>query len=359
MLNDLTSIALVILASAGLSAVFVTLLFPLMQRYALARPNARSSHNVPTPQGGGIAVMGATVAVVTGTQSFGLAGAMSSPDAYMLAQAALLNVLLAAVGLAVVGAVDDIRPLSPVLRLALQLAAAATVVATLPPSARVLPDAVPFVLERGLLIIGTVWFVNLVNFMDGIDGMTVAEGVPVAFAGAVCVTLAGLLATVPLAVAPLLGVATLIAWAIGGALLGFWPFNMHRARLFLGDVGSLPVGLLLAWVLIVLAAAGHLVAALIVPLYYLADATLTLVWRFRRGEKVWEAHRRHFYQRAVDSRRLTAPQVTRRVWLANTVLALLAVATIWIESALFDACALLLAGVVVAGLLQHFRRGVA
>src|SRR3954449_10438662 len=84
-------------------------------------------------------------------------------------------------------------------------------------------------------------------------------------------------------------------------MLGFAPFNKPVARLFLGDVGSLPIGLLVGWMLLRLAGAGALPAALLLPLYYLADATLTLGKRLARGERVWQAHRTHFYQQANEN----------------------------------------------------------
>ena len=95
--------------------------------------------------------------------------------------------------------------------------------------------------------------------------------------------------------------ATLVALALCGAMIGFAPFNRPVARLFLGDVGSLPIGLLLGWLLVVLAGSGHFAAALLLPLYYLADATITLLRRLANGEPVWQAHRSHFYQRAMDN----------------------------------------------------------
>ena len=95
--------------------------------------------------------------------------------------------------------------------------------------------------------------------------------------------------------------ATLVALTLCGAMIGFAPFNRPVAQLFLGDVGSLPIGLLLGWLLILLAGGGHLAAALLLPLYYLADATITLLRRLVKGEKVTQAHRTHFYQRAMDN----------------------------------------------------------
>jgi UDP-N-acetylmuramyl pentapeptide phosphotransferase/UDP-N-acetylglucosamine-1-phosphate transferase len=132
------------------------------------------------------------------------------------------------------------------------------------------------------------WFVNLVNFMDGIDWMTVAEVVPVTAA----LAMFGLMGALP-------PDATVVALALCGAIIGFAPFNRPVARLFLGDVGSLPIGLLLGWLLVLLAGHGHLVAALLLPLYYLTDATITLLRRLMRGKPITEAHRSHYYQRAL------------------------------------------------------------
>src|SRR5262249_60591349 len=91
------------------------------------------------------------------------------------------------------------------------------------------------------------------------------------------------------------------AASLFGASLGFGRFNRPVANLFLGDSGSLPIGLLLGWLLMELAFSGHLAAALILPLYYLADATITLGHRVVKGEPFWRAHRTHFYQRATDN----------------------------------------------------------
>ncbi len=116
--------------------------------------------------------------------------------------------------------------------------------------------------------------------------------------------------------------------ALLAGALGFLWWNWHPARIFLGDVGSVPLGFLIGWLLLVLAKNGHWQAALILPLYYLADATITLIRRALRGEKVWQAHREHFYQQAVR-RGLSHADVVRHVLALNLVLVLLAVAATW------------------------------
>src|SRR4029077_7213477 len=287
------ALAVVLAVAAALSVGLIAVLRPLLARYALARPNARSSPKQPTPQGGGIAV------VAAGLLSVWL-GVLLSPG-LADGRTQLLALSLSAVLLAVVGAVDDIRGLGAAPRLLLQLFAVGIVIAALPANFSIVPQ-LPVTAERALLLLGGVWFVNLVNFMDGIDWMTVAEVVPVT-AGA---ALLGALGAEPLD-------GTLVALALLGAIIGFAPFNRPVAKLFLGDVGSLPIGLLLGWIMLVLAGRGHLAAAplpplsslpppaaLLLPLYYPADATLTLGRRLARREAVWEAHRTHFYQRATD-----------------------------------------------------------
>jgi UDP-N-acetylmuramyl pentapeptide phosphotransferase/UDP-N-acetylglucosamine-1-phosphate transferase len=226
-----------------------------------------------------------------------------------------LTVTAAAALLATVGALDDIRSLSATTRLVAQFLAVAAVVAAVPQELRMLPQ-VPWVVERAALVVGGVWLVNLVNFMDGIDWMTVAELVPITGA----FVLLGIFGTIGL-------LPAVAAAALLGAILGFAPFNKPVARLFLGDVGSLPIGLLLGWLLLQLAAIGHLAAAVILPLYYLADATITLIWRIARREPFWQPHRTHFYQRA-NNAGFSVREIIIRVFIVNVTLAALALMTV-------------------------------
>jgi UDP-N-acetylmuramyl pentapeptide phosphotransferase/UDP-N-acetylglucosamine-1-phosphate transferase len=320
-----------LLASAFLSTVLILALKPLLIRYALARPNARSSHKAPTPQGGGIAVLAATLAVV-GFLSIWL----------VLPVTDFLIVAAAAVAFAVLGTADDIRPLPAWIRLVMQFIVVAAIVLEL--ESRILPDHIPLAAERALLVIGGVWFVNLVNFMDGLDWISVAEMVPItAFIAGL-----GLVGVIPMWIA-------VLAAALCGALLGFAPFNKPVARLFLGDVGSLSIGLLVGWMLLQLAGTGALAAALLLPLYYLMDATITLLRRLARREKVWEAHRSHFYQKATDNG-FSVLQVNAHVFGLNLVLAALAAMTLVWPSGAVQIAALSLGAVLVGLVLRHFSR---
>ncbi|HEY0329419.1 MAG TPA: glycosyl transferase [Rhodopseudomonas sp.] len=321
-----------IVAAALLAAALIRLCLPLLQRYALARPNARSSHTIPTPQGAGIAVVVATLLVAG--DLIGLQAPAALPE--------LLPVFAAALTLAAIGAIDDIAPLAVTPRLIAQAAAVAAMVWALPEELRIAPF-LPAWLERAGLLLGTLWFVNLVNFMDGLDWITVAEVLPVAGA----LVALGLFGTLPWP-------AAVLAAALGGACLGFAPYNKPVARVFLGDVGSLPIGLLLAWCLIELAAQCW-AAALLLPLYYLLDATLTLLRRLLAGEAVWQSHRSHFYQRATTNH-FTVMQVVSEVFVLNLALAALAIGAAASHSALIEVLLLGLGVAAVAVVLTRFSR---
>lgn len=326
------------LSACAICAALIVLLRPVLQRYALARPNARSSHRIPTPQGGGLAVIIAAIAATAISVSF--SGLVASPS--------LLTVFAAAILLALVGAYDDLRTMPVLPRLMMQAAAVGIALWALPAEFHLF-QAIPLWAERIVLLIGGLWFVNLVNFMDGLDWMTVAEVVPVMGA----LVLFGLCGQLPMA-------STVVALALGGAMIGFAPFNKPVAKLFLGDVGSLPIGLLMGWCLLQLAESGHLLAAVLLPLYYLVDATLTLLRRLMMGEAVWVAHRSHFYQQATDNG-FSVIQVVREVFVLNIVLAALAALTIWMKSPAAQGIMLLLGTGAVAIVLYRFshRRKIA
>ena len=331
--NALLSFSLVVVIAAAASVALCVLLRPLLARYALASPNPRSSHKVPTPEGGGIAVVGAAFLAVL----VAAAGSIAAPGDLL----ALWPLAAAVLLLALTGVYDDLFFLSIGARFVLQFIAVAAVLSALPHDMRVVPQ-LPWWVERAALLLAGVYLVNVANFMDGIDWMTVAEVVPLT-AGLGALSLLGALSPAD----------TIVALALLGAIIGFAPFNRPVAQLFLGDVGSLPIGLILFWLLVRLAGEGHLAAALLLPLYYVADATVTLLRRLARGENVLRAHRTHFYQRATDLG-FSVIGIVTRVFAVNVVLAALAVGAVAARSGWTEIVALALGGALVAALLVHF-----
>ncbi|QDW39736.1 glycosyltransferase family 4 protein [Bradyrhizobium sp. KBS0727] len=327
-LSFIAAILAVVLSSAVTWAIR-----PLMLRHALAKPNARSSHRIPTPQGAGIAVIAATLIVAGAVMAFAGTSAVKIPVIVFGA-----TLFIAAVGLA-----DDVHSIPVLPRLLLQAASVAVIVFTAPESLRII-DTLPLWFERGLVLLAGVWFVNLVNFMDGLDLMTAAEAVPISAA----IALLGWLGEVPAS-------TTILAAALCGALLGFTPFNRPVAKIFLGDVGSLPIGLLLGWCLLQLAWHQQLAACLLLPLYYLTDATVTLARRMIRREPFWAAHRSHYYQRATDNG-FTVWQVVREVFALNLLLAALALVSTRLQSPVMVILLVAAGGLAVARTLYRFSR---
>lgn len=300
----------------------------LRARAILDHPNERSSHTAPTPRGGGIA----TSAVVIPAW-----GAIAGITAHE--PATMMLVPLAALVLAAVSWIDDLRGLNPMIRLAVQFAAAIVAVPVLAPSGLVFQGLLPPIYDQAAAAVLWVWFVNLFNFMDGIDGIAATETASIG---------AGIFALAVIFPAAIADPGTaLYAITIAAAALGFLRWNWEPAKVFLGDVGSVPLGYLLGFLLLSVAAQGQWAAALILPLYYMADTGLTLLARLAAGEKVWQAHARHFYQRA--ARRFGShAKVVRAIIAANLVLIALA-----LLSTGFPWQAVAAAGAVVAVLLFH------
>ena len=268
-----------------LAGVVSALLTGLVRRYALARslldlPNARSSHTAPTPRGGGVAIVLATLAALPV-----LAAAGSLPWAALWA--------LGGAGgfVALVGFLDDRGHIAARWRLLAHFAAAAWALAWLGGAPPLLVFGVSIDLGwLGALLAAVylVWLLNLYNFMDGIDGIASVEAIAVGVGGALLYALTG---HPGLAMAPLV-----LAAAAGGFLL----WNFPPARIFMGDAGSGFLGIVLG-VLSLQAAwqAPQLLWSWAILLgVFVVDATLTLLRRLLRGEKVYEAHRSHAYQHA-------------------------------------------------------------
>jgi UDP-N-acetylmuramyl pentapeptide phosphotransferase/UDP-N-acetylglucosamine-1-phosphate transferase len=318
-------------AGAGLVSCLGTaaLIPPLRRRALFDVPNERSSHSVPTPRGGGIAVLGALLVAWTGLV---IAGRAPREIGIVMTATALL---------AGVSWIDDVRGLSPGVRLIAQGVAVAAGLAALP-AGGALPGWLGPLPACAAAALAWLWFVNLFNFMDGIDGLAGSEAA--AIGGGLA-----LYAAIGNGLDP--GMAALAA-AAGGAAAGFLVWNWSPARIFLGDVGSVPLGYALAFLLLDLAWRGHWRIALILPLYFVADATLTLARRLVGGERIWLAHRRHFYQRAVQ-RGLGHAAVVRRVIAAD----LLLIPCGWAAENGAGPAALGIAAAIVAALLLMLVRG--
>jgi UDP-N-acetylmuramyl pentapeptide phosphotransferase/UDP-N-acetylglucosamine-1-phosphate transferase len=282
----LGSLLLLSLLVAALSFVWVERTRRWALVHLLDRPNARSSHTVPTPRGGGL---GLVAAALTGLALF------ATLDADAPASLASLGALTGA--MAALGFLDDRRPLPARLRLVAQLALACLSVALLgslstwelKPSLSLPLGA----LGPALTVVWLVGLTNAYNFMDGIDGIAGLAGA-VAGAGWALVGVTSGSADV-----------ALLGALVGASALGFLGLNWPPARIFMGDVGSTFLGLWLALVPLFFAGRVPEVAGRAPTLGFLlvwpfvCDASFTFVRRALRRENVFAAHRTHLYQRLV------------------------------------------------------------
>jgi Fuc2NAc and GlcNAc transferase len=272
---------LLIAGSVLASALLVRAVRDFANRRALFdRPNDRSSHSIPKPRLGGIGVILPVLAVGAGIVAWGRA-----PVALLFP--------LAAVGLvALLGLVDDIRPLPPWVRFGVQLVLTLVVVGAswsrLPAAAGALGTWLPVQFLGVLAVLWIVWLTNLYNFMDGIDGIA---GVQALIASLGLAIVAGGLGA---------GTSSWLLLALAGSSLGFLFFNFPPSSIFMGDVGSTAIGFFFG-ILPLLPESRPIPVepvALALSLFVL-DATWTLLRRVAAGEKWYTPHRTHLYQRPV------------------------------------------------------------
>ncbi len=151
--------------------------------------------------------------------------------------------------------------------------------------------------------------------------------------------------------------AVAVALALAGAMLGFAYFNRPAAGRFLGDVRSLPSGIRSDWLLALLADDGQVTAALLLPLYYFANATLTLIRRLSSGQKIWQAHRMHCYHQHATDRGFTVTEFVALLFAVNNPLGMLAVISVLVAGIVFKIAALVAGGILVTWVLVAFSRG--
>ncbi len=250
-------------------------------------PNERSLHTIPRPRTGGLALHGALLVALAAWLVLSRSGAVVPA-----ADAALGWIAGAVLAAGALSFRDDVRSVPMLLRLAVQfLVATALVVGGglvvrhvpyLPPLGRA---AVP------LSVLGLVWMANLYNFMDGMDGFA---------GGMAAIGFSFLAALAWLGGAP---APALLSLLVAAAAAGFLCHNFPPARIFMGDVGAVPLGFLAGALAVwgVQAQAFDIWAPFLVFSPFIVDATVTLAHRVLRGRKPWQAHRSHYYQRLVLS----------------------------------------------------------
>ncbi len=298
---------LILLIITSLSSILFTkkMYLFLERKNIFDIPNERSNHAKPTPVGGGIIV------IIWLIISYTILLFITESQYFIM-----YNILIVASFLSFVSLIDDLKKISAYFRLITQTLAAIIGISLFPPNTKIF-NFLPEIIEKIFLIFCLIWFTNLYNFMDGIDGMTSAETLHLSF----CFIILFLISN------PISSEIYYFSLLLIASMTGFVLYNLHPARIFLGDVGSIPLGFLIGWILILVAKQGYLYFSLISPLYYLIDSTYTLVRRILRRENVFQAHSEHFFQKAVRSGKKHS-EVVRTVAIINILLTLIAISSI-------------------------------
>ncbi|RZI47226.1 hypothetical protein EDM53_03220 [Rickettsiales endosymbiont of Peranema trichophorum] len=267
-----------LLVTALLSFVLVKSFIHFCIRHnLLAFPNSRSNHKDPTPVGGGVVIltiffMGSIPVILRFT------GDMKAP----------LILFMALALLCIISFKNDISPMSISSRLLTHVIAASLGACVVTSHGSIFAYTVHPDIEFGAIVFIIVGFMNIYNFMDGIDGMTGMETI------FLCTSLGILFSLLQIQTN-----YTYISLLLASSTIGFLWYNWHSAAIFMGDAGSITIGYILSLLLLVLAAKGYWLQAFMLPMYYFMDAGLVLLIRIVKLQRFWEAHSEHFFQKAV------------------------------------------------------------
>ena len=297
------------------------------------RPVARSTHKNAKLKGAGWAVIPVCLVLITS-----LMMAYQLPFSFYLLPASALLLML-------ISWQDDLCHMCPGKRFLVQAVVVGLAILALPYQGYIFQGFLPIWLDRAIAFFALLWFTHLYNFMDGIDGLTAMQSI---FLGAAIAFI--LMLTQPMidTIWPAYGMI------IAGASAAFLVWNWYPARIFIGDVGAVPLGLLLGWYLLFLACQGQIWPACMLPLYYCFDATITLVRRLKQGHKPWEAHRFFFFQAPIPHK-YSQEKVVLFVLLQNVFLLICAVLVSMGSLFSEELPAILAAGFSVLGLLSYFE----
>ena len=255
-----------------INTITVKLSIPILKKInAIDFPNKRSSHSLPTPKGAGIVIMLSFIFLY-----------------YLFIEQLNIIFLFSIIILTSISFINDYKQLSAIFRIITQSLAILIVLYFWPPIKDIVifNNFIPIWSEKILIFFSLLWFVNLFNFMDGIDGITSTQCLIISIGTIISFYLSGKTSDITL----------FLCAFISGASAAFLLWNWFPAKIFLGDAGSIPLGFINALLMLMLCKEGLWFVALILNSYYLSDSTYTLLKRIKMKKKPWEAHKEHIYQ---------------------------------------------------------------
>ena len=308
-MNYIISLSILCVVVTVSSLLLTRVLIYLMPKFGIVDvPSARRAHSQPTPRGGGLAFV---IIFSTALPLF----------EYHLAATTVhsVEILQIFLPISLISFLDDVSHVKVPLRLFMHVLCALLAMMWLIHPNMILHHHVPMTVDLAVGTFALLTFLNVYNFIDGIDGITVSESIHLS--GTIL-----LLCALRYDIIPNVDTVILIATIIFGWSFGFIYFNWQPAKIFLGDVGSISIGFLLGICLLTIASTSIklFAACVIAALYYIADGGMTILIRLVKGERIWEPHLQHFFHRSVLKGR-SHKRVVKRIMKCNILLMLFAV----------------------------------
>jgi UDP-N-acetylmuramyl pentapeptide phosphotransferase/UDP-N-acetylglucosamine-1-phosphate transferase len=297
----------------GASFALTKILIYLMPKCGIVDiPSKRRAHSKITPRGGGLSFVFIYSILLPAFEYF-LVGSIA--DSILVLQIFL--------PISIVSFWDDVSHVIIPLRLFIHILCSTLAMMWLVHPSSILHYEMPVYIDLVIGIFALLTFLNIYNFMDGIDGITASQSLH--FAATIL-----LLCFVRYDLIPNVDMVIVTAVIIGGWSLGFICFNWSPAQIFLGDVGSISLGFLIGICLLVIASASAklFAACVIASLYYISDGGMTIIIRIVKGERIWEPHLQHFFQKSIKKGK-SHKRTVKRIMKCNIFLMCLAVQSIY------------------------------
>ncbi|GAB4163839.1 MAG: glycosyltransferase family 4 protein [Rickettsiaceae bacterium] len=307
------ALAILGVVSLILSLCLTKILLRVLTSYGVVDvPSNRRTHVKTTPRGGGL---GFVIIFITLLPAFVY---------YRFGTIEYVNTVLQIfLPLALVSFWDDISHVNIPIRLIIHVLCSVLAIMWLIHPKTILHSEMPIYLDLVIGAIALLTFLNVYNFLDGIDGITVSETIHLSLTLLILCFLG--YDSIPNVDMIIVIDVIILGWAVG-----FLFFNWQPAKIFLGDIGSISIGFLLGVCLLTVATVGprFFTACVIAALYYIADGGLTILIRIVKGEKIWEPHLQHFFQKSVKKGR-SHKRVVKRIIKCNFLLMMFAIAALY------------------------------
>ncbi|NRB11239.1 MAG: UDP-phosphate alpha-N-acetylglucosaminyltransferase [Rickettsiaceae bacterium] len=312
-MSYLAKICILFTLSLIASLIFTKVLIKLIPKFGIVdHPDIRRTHKKVTPRGGGITLL------IVFTTFFPIFEYTTLSNFYY--SPLIMQVFLP---ISLISLLDDIIEVAVSIRLITHLICSLLAVLWLIQPSTLFHDELPVYLDLAIATIGLTVFLNVYNFLDGIDGITATESTHLSLT----IILLSILRS---DIIPNIDFILITATILLAFSLAFLVFNWHPAKIFMGDVGSISFGFLFGICLLMIATASErlFVSAVIAALYYIADGGLTILMRLVKGEKIWQAHLNHFFQKAIKKGKTTY-YVIFNILFCNFILMLLSVSALY------------------------------